>query len=492
MKSFFISIVAPIVKLFPTWALKFTKKSNKYAMKFQLSSQGEIAYLLKHSQSAEWVGERIWNLQTRKYMFGLKDTRPELFEAFISCVDNGIVYDAAYEIVPEEAIKAKGYTLDANRVIKACDDNVNYLYVLAEKQPQSFRVDVVRKLSSNRKEAYFSYIFTKCKWEKLAELDVILFDDAKENKTAANYLSFLMGLTDYKPNLSAEQLSSLSDTIDKWCQNADSFIVADKMSKYWHQKENFEAINNLLQRLIKSKASSKRDEKARQLLQMLPSDIKYYADNLHLMLEQGIACPLAFKFLFDQEDEVNINFNLALCINQKIEGEIPERIFERFSINQKEKLLIAMAKDGVLSEKRLAQAPNNKTKKELLDILEEKAQIKWFEPLLGKQLKDEYIKILDNCYKTGKIYATLQDLTFKDDLWVEVFVERNWYDEAHKIKLMQSEFTDSVSFFMEKYGVTQAQFEALLTGPNANLAPEAKLFMNRKNEDSFFGDGDSN
>ena len=44
---------------------------------------------------------------------------------------------------------------------------------------------------------------------------------------------------------------------------------------------------------------------------------------------------------------------------------------------------------------------------------------------------------------------------------------------------MQSVFIAEILKFMQKYGITQAQFEALLTGKNANLAPEAKLYLKK-------------
>ena len=480
-----IAIVAPIVKLFPAWALKYTKRTNRFAQKFQLSAIAEESYLLKHPQSEVWVGERIWHLQTRKYMFGLRDTRPELFEAFINNINNGTIFDAAYEIAPEDAVKAKGYTLDSARVIKACDDNEKYLYILAEKQPQSFTAEVIRRLGKNRQKAYFSYLFSKSRWKELAELDVVLFEQFEKNETAQNCLSFMLRQKDYKPNLSAEQLSSLSlrDVFKYWCKNANPFVVAEKMINYWAEEQNLIAINDLLRRLIKTEACPERDKLARKLLQIQsPEANVHYADSLHSLLECGIACPLGFKFLLDCEDVTKVDLNLSLCIVHKVENKILKQDFERFNDKQKERLLIASAEDGLLSKEMLNQAPNETIKKVLLDILEDNAQAKWFEPQLGYSPKAESIKILENYFKTGKIYGTLQDLTFRDYRWVQIFIERNWYDEPHKLKLVQSVFVPQIQFFMQNYGITQAQFEALLTSRNAPLAPEAKLYL--KNQTS--------
>ncbi len=482
-----IAIVTPIVKLFPAWALKYTKKSNKYAEKFQLSAIEEKKYLLKHPQSAAWVVERIWHLQTRKYFCKPNDIRPELLEIFISVINNGTIFDVAYEIVPMDAIRAKSYTLDAERIIKVCNDNVNYLYILADKQPQSFTVDVVKKLASNRQEAYFSYLFTKCNWEKLMELDIILFEEAKKSKVAESCLSFLMGLNDYQPNLSAEQLTTLGDKFEEWCQKANALLVIQRMTEYWQEHKDFQHIFNMLKRLTKVEASQKRNDIAQSLLKILPPDLS--EESIYLLLENGIACPSAFKFLLDKKDEININYNLSLCISQNVEGKIVNSAFERFSIEQKRTLLSALANDGILSKEMLNKAPNETIKKELLMILEEKAQIKWFKPLLRSAFGEQDINILENYYKQGKIYKALQDLTFQDSRWVEIFVKHNWYDNKHTLMLMQSVFIDNILEFIKRYGVTQEQFEALLTGTNAHLAPQARLFLKPNNEDNAFCDG---
>lgn len=473
-----IAIIAPIVKLFPSWALKYTKRTNRFAQKFQLAAIAEESYLLKHPQSEVWVGERIWHLQTRKYMFGLRDTRPELFDAFICNIDKQVVFDAAYEIVPEEAIKAKGYTLDSERVIKACKDNINYLYILADKQ--SFFADTVRELDENCQEAYFSYLFSKSRWKELAELDVVLFEQFEKNETAKNCLSFLLRQKDYKPNLSAEQLSSLAlrDVFKEWCNKANPFVVAEKMINYWAEEQNLIAINDLLRRVLRTEACFERDRLARELMQMQsPMANVYYADSLRSLLEHGIACPWAFSFLQDQKDEANVNLNLRLCIADGLQGKILKRDFDRFNDKQKERLLLSMAQKDCLSKEMLDKAPNETIRAELLNILEEKAQTKWFEPQLHYSIKEESIKILDNYFKTGKIYGALQDLTFKDVNWVKTFAEQNWYDDEHKIVLMKSKFEPVILSFMQKYGITQTQFEALLTSPNAHLAPQAKLYL---------------
>ena len=484
MKSFFISIAAPIVKLFPCWAMLYTLKSNPYAQKFQLSAKREIKLLenmsLLHTNE---VNDRIWHKETLLYGFQSKRDNPELFQLMINCINNASLFDMAYKIAPEDALKTKGYTLDANRVVMACNDNVDYLYILVDKQPQSFTVEVVRKLNSKAKNAFFSYVFTKAMWNKLAEIDVVLFEEEKKCGAARGCLSFLLNQKNYLPNLSPEQLSTLGDNFKSWCEKADVFIVADKMAGYWKQNQDFEAIHLLLCRMFSTESSSIRNDKVRALLQMLPTDISYYRDDLSLALDSGIACPRAFKFLLDFNDDVNVNYNIALCIKQKIEVKISQADFERFNDKQKKKILIALAKDGLLSQELLAEVSDSSTKTELLNILEEKAQIKWFEPLLQRPIQDADVRILDNFYKLKKISGALQDLTFKNGDWVQKFVEMNWYDDKHIIALLQGSYIAHIRQYMKKYGLTQAQFEALLTSKNADLAPQAMLFL-RKEQDN--------
>lgn len=484
MKNFdfmalFIAIVAPIVKKFPNWAVKYTKNTHPYAEEFQLSAEEEEKYLLTHPHSAEWIGLRRWHLQTRKYFFKNKHAHPEIFEAFMRYINNNTVYDAAYEFAPEDAVKAKSYTLDTDRVIKACNDNINCLYILADKQPQTFSVSAVRELSDDVKEAYFSYLFTKCRWEKLMELDVVLFEESAKNKVAEKCLSFLMGLKDYTPRLSPEQLATLGDKFEKWCE-VNPFLVANKMAEFWESIQDFKAIDKLLRRAAKCKASQRRNDICRYLLLMIPEDQPYYADDLILLLNAGIACPFAFGHLFTQKDAANIDFNLSLCISQKLEGKIPERFFDRLSLKQQENLLVALAKDGILSQKMLSKAPNDTIKKELLNILEEQAQVKWFVPLMHYSIKDSDLEILAHAYEKGKICPALQNLTFKDNGWVWTFVKNGWYDEEHIAMLLKSNFVHYIQYFIQNHGITQAQYEVLMSGPNANLVPMAMRYLKKE------------
>ena len=469
------TIMAPIAKLFPAWALKFTTGSNPYAEKFQLSSEKEISYLLEHPKSAAWIGNRIWDFQTYTYMFGLKNKRPELFEAFVGNIYNGTLFDAAYQVAPEDAIKVQSYTLDANRVIKACNDNVNYLYILANSQPQSFTVGLVKRLAQNRQEAYFAYLLSKSRWEKLAELDVILFDEAKKNETAKSCLSFLLRQKNYNPNLSPEQLSSLGEDYQIWCQNAKIDYVAEKMLSPWKKNSLYTEIYALLNRLLQEvEASEKRNDTARDLLEtLLGTDL--YTKGVMELLDNGIALPKAF-FCLRKEQEDLIEKNLNLCIMQKLEGKIFMSDFECFNETQKEKELIALAKDGILSNEMLEKASAD-VKQKLLDILEEQAQVQWFTPLMGYSITEDSIRTLKNYQQKGKLYGALQDLTFKDHRWVAAFVENKFYDEDHILKLMQSVFSGSVKYYIQNFGITQRQFEALLTGRNSSLAPEAKMYM---------------
>lgn len=480
-----IAVFAPIVKLFPSLAMKFTKRSNRFAEKFQLSAIAEESYLLKHPQSEVWVGERIWHLQTRKYMFGLRDTRPELFEAFINNINNGIIFDAAYEIVPEEAIKAKAYTLDAERVIKVCNDNVNYLYILVNKQPQSFTVEVVKKFNKEAKETFFYYLFTNIKWKELAAFDQLLFNDMKKNENFKSYMVFLLSQKYYEPNLSAEQLSSLEIDFENWCQNGNPLIVAEKMVAYWKEKKIFQHLFKLLGRLLHLPVSQCQKDMAFEILNSLRTS-EFYAKSVIALVSYGFACPQDFGVLLDgDQSNLWVEKNLDLCITQNVKERISFEDSERFDEAQKEKLLVALAQEDCLSLWRLSKISNAKLKQKLLDVLEERAQLKWFQSILDQGPKKDNLHILENCQKTGKIYGAVQSFTFKDDKWVHVFVEHNWYDTKHQLQLMQSRFSDSIINFIQKYGITQTLFEALLVGPCSYLAPKAKLYLEKEKDSSF-------
>ena len=475
--AFFIAIVAPIVKLFPSWALKFTKKSNPFAEKFMISSKREIKYLTKHLKSVAWISERQWHLQTYKYVFALKDKRSLAFQAFISNIDNSEVFDAAYAEVPEEAVKAKSYTLDSKRVITACNDNINFLYCLEKKQPRSFTPDIVRQLEEKARGAYYAFLYTSCHWKELTKLDFLLYQDWKNASTqelrgnAKCCLSLLLGLENYQPSISAAQLSSLGET---WCQKANPFIVADKMLQYWKESENFNKILALLERILKTPDSQEKDAKSQELLGILRNS-ELYTKAVLTMMRNGIACPKDFISLQNNEEWVKVN--LTLCIEQKVEDKIPLDITRHFSEALKTQQLFALAERGKLSLDLLSDVQNARLKQELMDILEEQAQSEWFNGLLVHSIKDADIQILKHSYETGTIYGKTQDLSFRDQRWVLVFVENGWYDISRQVKLMQSAFVSEIRVFSKKYGITQEQFEALLTGPNAELVPEARQYL---------------
>lgn len=487
-----IAIIAPIVKLFPSWALKYTKRSNKYVAKFQLSAKKEIEFFLKNYQThlfknKSWFLERIWRRETRLYALELEDS--PLFRIFIDDIRTAEEFDAAYETAPEEAIKAKGYTLDAERVVKACNDNVNYLYILANKQPQSFTVEVVKKFNSKSKEAYFSYLVTNAQWKKLAELDVVLFAEIKQNELAQCCFRLLLDRKDYVPDLTAEQLSSL-ESFEKWCQNGDTLVVADKMTSYWKEKKDFQALFKLLGRLLQLRASQYQKDMAFEILNSLRTS-EFYAKAVMALVSYGFACPQDFGILLDgDQSKLWVEKNLDLCLAQDVKARISFEDSERFDEAQKEKLLVALAEDDCLSLWRLSKISDAKLKQKLLVVLEERAQLKWFQSVLDQGPKKETLHILENCQKTGKIYGAVQSFTFKDEKWVHVFVEHNWYDAKHQLQLMQSQFSDSITNFIQKYGITQPLFEALLVGPCSYLAPEVKISLKNDDKDCCFAEGD--
>ncbi len=467
-----IAVVAPIVKWFPSWALKYTKRSNKYAKKFQLSAVDEEKFLLKHPQSAEWIRERIWHLQTRKYFFEQKNSQPALFEAFISNIESRIIFDVAYKIAPEEAIKSKSYTLDADRVIKACNDNVNYLFSLADKQPQSFTVDLVRKLSKDRQDAYFSYLFTKCQWDKMAAFDVLFFEDVQKNENAKNCLSFLLYRKSYYPNLSPEQLSSLGDEFEQWCQHADVKLVLEKMTDFWKKNKNFSALFNAMQRI-----TGKNQNLLLPLLQILRQS-EYYLQTVELLLQKGIACPHDFAVLIAAKSEL-IKQNVELCIFNKLTQYIDLQDIEKLDYELKVRILTEQAENGCLSFKSLQTVKDVALRKKLTEILENNAQVSWFKSL-PDQLNDD---VLEQALSTIEKYAEkkalcsgIQDLSLQKSYWANVFATRKWYDEAHILKLlMYCSFDSVVQNFLRENKLSQEQYEALLAGPNAALSMEAQL-----------------
>ena len=70
-------------------------------------------------------------------------------------------------------------------------------------------------------------------------------------------------------------------------------------------------------------------------------------------------------------------------------------------------------------------------------------------------------------------------MSFSYPVWTMVFVENQFYDEKHILKLMQRGDKDAIAAFAQKNGLTQEQYTALLFGPRAALAPQLEMYLKK-------------
>lgn len=479
-KGIVISIVAQFVKLFPMWAIKHTLKSNHYAPYFCLSHKKEMEVLRRiynttqNIDDLKWLSLHVWRVDTR--IACLKDSK--LWQIFIDDICNSYEFKAAYNNVYDKAIAAcTKYTLSKDEVVKVCEHDAVNIKLLLKKQPESFTPDVVKNLRPCTRACVFHELLVAVDREKLQTLDTILYQDSSSGwedvaKIAKGCLSLLLCWEKYVPNLEPKQLVALSDYAT-WERNGNPVVVASKMAEYWRQGCNFEKIANFAQKLAKKEAIDAINA-AKRLVEMLPGG-ELKMKTLKTLIKHDIAMPKYLGYFFKAGDMTALDNNLALCQDQHVVSYIPRWDIEILSKKYQEKILIALTAENKLSQELFDKA-SPEIKAKLFDILEENAQRRWF------QTRISYIPVpsdVDKIKTWRKISATAQEMSFSYPVWTMVFVENQFYDEKHILKLMQRGDKDAIAAFAQKNGLTQEQYTALLFGPRAALAPQLEMYLKK-------------
>ncbi len=472
VKEITISIVAPVVKLFPMWAMKHTLRVNDYADYFQLSHKREMKILSKLPQS-EWVKARIWSPETREACLASQDKYHYFLDEIFSSKEFWVAYNNT--LTRERAVKCKTYTLSGEEVIKVCNDACGYVDVLWYKQPRSFTAEVVGKLSTEAVGRLLIFLNADKAYEIAAKLDKLLLQNIKTASSnaamAAKVLQLiLMDYTQYKPTIAPEELMKL-DGFHQWLAKADVLTVADKISTHLKNIGRYDLLLQLLVRALKAKQISK----AKEIFSLLPKSCNCYQTAVTKMVESGVAMPKDFAFLSDDKIKEQ---NLKLCQIEHRLDMIPEMDYKYLSENQKEWLLYALARAGKLSQ-HLLDATSPKLKQNLLDILEEEAQLSWFKEIVVFEQNGRKYENIQTIKNLAKISAGLQAATFSFTGWQVIFAQNGFYDSYHSLKLLKEGTNEAVKTFAEKQGLTPEQYEALLIGKNKALAPELRQFIKK-------------
>ena len=473
IKTMAVSAVAPVVKLFPAWALRHTKKGNFYASYFLLSHKREMKILSKTpNYRFRRMAEHLWRPETR--LKCLADGR--LYELFVDGIRNSKEFYAAFnnEAARNRAVACKSYTLSDNELVQACNSDENFVYLLLKKQAESFSYRVVEQLNSKAQQTLLHKLIVGYSVDILQRLDrtirqQALYGSGDLQKMAAAAMSLLLKNKTYRPNLEVEQLVNLPD-FNIWISQAEPMIIADKMVAYWQQNHQFERLMKLASRLAKC---SHKDaiNKAQSIAAQLPAQQSIAL--VSTFIKDGIACPMFFELLRINNLAGLVEQNLKLCRMHACVNQIPEPEIRELPETLKEQALIALAHEGALRQQLFEEA-TSELKQHLFDIVEENAQLKWFRPHAERKPEGNVVSILKSLHR---ISGRVQDMSLGSSAWAEIFAAEGFYDDEHVIKLLQSKHYQAVLYLVKKQGLTREQYTALLFGPLAGWAPQLEAYV---------------
>ena len=473
IKTMAVSAVAPVVKLFPAWALRHTQKGNFYASYFLLSHKREMKIL---SETPNYrfrrMAEHLWRPETR--LKCLADGR--LYELFVDGIRNSKEFYVAFnnEAAQNRAVACKSYTLSDNELVQACNSDENFVYLLLKKQAESFSYRVVEQLNSKAQQTLLHKLIVGYSVDILQRLDrtirqQALYGSGDLQKMAAAAMSLLLKNKTYRPNLEVEQLVNLPE-FDIWISQAEPLVVADKMINFWQQNHQFERLMKLASRLVEY---GRKDaiNKAQSIAAQLPDQQGIAL--VSQFIEAGIACPRFFKLLRVNKLAGLLERNFKLCCAHECVKQITEAEIRELPENLREQALIALAYEGALPQRLFEEAaPELKTK--LFDIIEENAQAEWFRPYAERKPEGNVVSILKSLHRiSGKV----QDMSLEYSCWAEVFASEGFYDGEHIIKLLQSKHYQAAMYLAQKQGLTREQYTALLFGPLVGWAPKLEAYV---------------
>ena len=479
-----VSAVSPIVKIFPAWTLRYTKKDNPYAKYFLLSHKREMRILSKTpDRNFRQMAEHRWRPETR--LKCLKDGR--LWEVFIDDLQNSTEFQAAFltgnREEQERAVACKSYTLSDRELVVVCNSQSRFIRSqscfireLLQKQPASFTEKTVSRMNEEAKTFLFTLIVSGKRIDILSRLDTLLWDARSAQVKELQWrgkegLALLMADKAYRPNLSAEQLVELPE-FELWTTQADPLVVADKMVDYWQQSYQSERLIKLANRLVEY---GRKDaiNKAQSIAAQLPAQQSIAL--VSTFIKDGIACPRFFKLLRVNDLAGLLERNLRLCCTHGCVNQIPEAELRELPEALREQALIALAHEGALPQK-LFETAAPELKEKLFAIIEENAQVEWFRPLVERKPEGNVVGTLKSLHR---ISGRVQDMSLTYPCWAEVFASEGFYDGEHIIKLLQSKNYQAILKLVQKQGLTREQYTAMLFGPLSAQAPQFEAYVKK-------------
>lgn len=491
MKLFFIKIFAAIVKCFPSLALCFTKKTNRYNDLFLLPFKKERYHLSRMSK--EKVAKRIWSDKARVYALSSED----FYTYFASEIYNATQFDALYNSIEisnsvkqdliAKLIEKNAYTLSDEQAEKVCLE-LDCIEVLYQYQFTKFKIELVEEFNNQQLFVFLAATVKFGDIKKRLNSDVItylinLYDGAEDDQTLSVGIdNFTEALVKERYPFNTTQAEIMyqytRDLLETWIKNnTDAHLVFGVLRQFSDSVCRLDIMRYLYKNC---KKSGKYDVMA----QLIPfiwnnDDGEYDVVKIltHLIKIAEYPCPNLFYLIRRIENRELHDANFDLCIKHNLLHKIDESEMQFLNDEKLAVYLIDMAEREMLTNEGLKSVTDKALKAKLIEILEDNAQVAWIRQLIydyGKcgSTKDD---IIDSLCKQNLCDKTLILLLKECPSWVDYYQNTHCLSNAVFEKAMSDNaYASIVTKQIAKYGISKEGYEVLLLSTNKALAIFAK------------------
>ena len=379
-KNVVVILFAAIVKLFPRLWLRFTKKSNPYAMTYLPSVSKERRVLVEMIKAnPEEVQKYVWRRETRIYL--LKQFYSKVVSALYSEVDSADEFDVllayAKEDDVEKVIRNKSYTLNSKQVLKVCDQWPYMVDLLMNNQAGSFTLDLLRTLSPNALTAYLSAL---AQTGQKTSPDIIRFLVVTVPTQVGIFGSLEKVLKDNLENLPKEVVHFMEDNFynlfQEWVKLQSACMLYDICFARWR-----EAGNGVMIDLMVDKALAEKDwSLLSDIAWKYPRKVRFY-DIAQKMVAQNLPCPK----LLEHQNFVSHNPKLyrkalLVSIQPQAVNFISPKVVKNMEPDVYEKYIILKAQLGCLTFEDYSKLDSD-LKDKVHSIQRDNADIEWIRRL---------------------------------------------------------------------------------------------------------------
>lgn len=511
--NLFLVMFAAIVKLFPTWAMRFTKRSNPNAYLFLLPLEKDIEMIEKGYN----IKERIWSKEARVFAFK-NQAHPNWFaeilrtsEEFDALLANGHAEVMERKEAINAVISQKQYTLSEAQAIKVC--------IVFERI--KYGNEAVKNLFLFQSQKLTPKLLNGLTWIQIHALADEIIKNGNVSKTLSSetisYLIQKCGNVRPLDELQLQQKSIKPERLDTFGNKVAKIVRMLINEKYIFTHQDIPALDeNLLESWICSVAPikafgplqtawlAKRElDKAMKslwlrakisqdcvLLRRFFSCYWHYCNEgymeaiSYMLKDISVACPEEFYYLRMSDADELYRLNFELCLKAGVLGDVsfPEAKF--FSEENYAAYLIERAKAEKLSQQEFKTVTDFALKEKIRAILAEKAQVAWVKDaarLLVKnssmpqiiEQQNEYKKIL----KETKLCSESQLTLFSAGILVLYSAYHRCNEDVFQTLIKESGNDVFWEEYIKKQKITLKEYDMLLTSPYKHLAVIAKNYI---------------